>query len=85
MIKIITRYIMRKLMDFIYYNIFVYVAYWLIDTIFDFLNLYSSHDLGKDIMIMPTESDIIFIGINIVLSLVLGFMALKKLKSLREI
>ena len=76
---------MRRLMDFIYYNIFVYIAYWIIDTIFDFLNLYSNHDLGQDIMVMPTEGDMILVGINIVLSLVLGLMALNKLKALREI
>ncbi len=75
---------MRKLMDFIYYNIFVYIAYWIIDTIFDFLNLYSSHDLGKDIMVMPTTSDMVLIGINLVLSLILGLIALNKLKSLRN-
>ncbi len=75
---------MRKLMDFIYYNIFVYITYWIIDTIFDFLNLYSSHDLGKDIMVMPTTSDMVLIGINLVLSLILGLIALNKLKSLRN-
>ena len=76
---------MRKLMDFIYYNIFVYIAYWIIDTVFDLLNLYSSHDLGQDLRVMPTSSDMVLIGINIVLSLVLGVIALNKLKVLREI
>ena len=72
-------------MDFIYYNIFVYIAYWIIDTAFDLLNLYSSHDLGKDLMVMPTSSDMVLIGINIVLSLVLGLIAFNKLKAMREI
>ena len=76
---------MRKFMDFIYYNIFVYIVYWIIDTIFDFLNLYSDHDLGKDIMVMPTSSDMILIGINLVLSLGLALIVLNKLKSLRNI
>ncbi len=76
---------MRKLMDFLYYNIFVYIAYWFIDTVFDFFNLYSSHDLGQDLMVMPTSSDMVLIGINIVFSLVLGVIALKKLKVLRGI
>ena len=75
---------MRKLMDFIYYNIFVYVIYWIIDYLFDALNLYSSHDLGKDIMVMPTESDMIFIGINIIISMVLGLRVLKYVQGLRE-
>jgi len=70
-------------MDFIYYNIFVYVIYWIIDRLFDALNLYSSHDLGKDIMVMPTESDMIFIGINFIVSLTLGLMALRYLQRLR--
>ena len=75
---------MRKLMDFIYYNIFVYVIYWIIDYLLDALNIYSSHDLGKDIMIMPTESDMIFIGINIIISMVLGLRVLKYVQGLRE-
>jgi len=75
---------MRKLMDFIYYNIFVYIIYWIIDYLLDALNLYSSHDLGKDIMIMPTESDMIFIGINIIISMVLGLRVLKYVQGLRE-
>ncbi len=75
---------MRRLMDFIYYNIFVYVIYMVIDFVFDFLNFYSSHKLGKDIMIMPTTSDMVFIGINVVASLVVGLIVLNKLKALRD-
>jgi len=76
---------MRRLMDFIYYNIFVYVIYWGIDFIFDLFNFYSSHDLGKDLMVMPTDNDMILIGINFIFSLVLGLIALNKLKAMRQI
>jgi len=78
-------YFMRRLMDFIYYNIFVYVIYWIIDYIFDLLNLYSSHDLGKDILIMPTSSDMTLISINVIASMILGLIALKYIKKIREI
>ena len=75
---------MEKLMNFLYYNIFVYIIYYVIDTIFDLLNLYSNHDLGKDIMVMPTQTDMILVGINIVISLVLSMILLNRLKVLRQ-
>ena len=75
---------MEKLMNFIYYNIFVYIIYYLIDTIFDLFNLYSNHNLGKDIMVMPTQTDMILVGINIVISLVLSMILLNRLKILRK-
>ena len=75
---------MEKLMNFIYYNIFVYIIYYLIDTLFDLLNLYSNHNLGKDIMVMPTQTDMILVGINIMISLVLSMILLNRLKVLRQ-
>ena len=75
---------MQKLMNFIYYNIFVYIIYYVIDTIFDLLDLYSNHDFGKDIMVMPTQTDMILVGLNIVISLVLAMVLLNRLKALRQ-
>ena len=76
---------MQKLLDFIYYNIFVYIIYFTIDYLFDLLNLYSNHALGKDLMVVPTSEDMTLIGINIVVSMVLGLLALRYLKGLREV
>jgi len=75
---------MRKLIDFIYYNIFVYIIYGLIDYLFDALNFYSSHALGKDIMLMPTSVDMTLIGMNIIVSMVLGLIILQHVQGLRE-
>ena len=75
---------MRKLMDFIYYNIFLYLIYGLIDYLFDALNFYSSHELGKNIMVMPTSVDMTLIGINIIISMVMGLIVLRYVQRLRE-
>lgn len=71
---------MRRFVDFIFYNVIVYLLYSLIDTIFTFLNLYSSTTLGNDLSVMPTQSDITFIFINVVISTVLGYIIFKRLK-----
>ena len=76
---------MRKLMDFIYYNIFVYVIYGLIDYLFDALNFYSNHELGKDLMVMPTSADMTLIGVNIITSMILGLIVLRYVQGLREV
>jgi hypothetical protein len=58
----------------------MYIAYLLIDKIFTFLGCYSNPKLGEDIMVMPTSGDIVWIVINTVLSSVLAFYMLHKLK-----
>ena len=62
---------------FILYNVVVYIIYKIIDYIFTFLNLYSSKELGQDLLVMPTDSDLKLIIINIVISSVIGFIALR--------
>lgn len=71
---------MRRFVDFIFYNVIVYLLYSLIDTIFTFLNFYSSTTLGNDLSVMPTQSDITFIFINIVISTAFGYIVFKRLK-----
>jgi hypothetical protein len=69
---------MQKFINFVYYNVIVYIVYYIIDHIFTFLNLYSSSKLGTDLTIMPTNSDITLIVINIAISSILGLYILKK-------
>jgi len=71
---------MKRFVDFILYNTIVYAIYWLIDTIFTFLNFYSSDELGNDLTVMPTDSDFTYIIINIVISATLGYYIFKKIK-----
>ncbi len=66
---------------FILYNLLVYIIYWIIDRLFTFLNLYSSKELGQDLFVMPTDSDLILIVINIVLSMVAGFVVMRWIES----
>ena len=79
------RALMQRLINFLYYNIFVYIIYWIIDVMLDLLNLYSNHELGTDITIMPTDTDMILIGTNFIISLVLGLITLNRLKAMREV
>ena len=62
---------------FIIYNVVVYIIYWIIDHIFTFLNLYSSKKLGQDLLVMPTDSDLKLIIINIILSAIFGFIVMR--------
>ena len=62
---------------FILYNVVVYIIYKIIDYIFTFLNLYSSKELGQDLLVMPTDSDLKLIIINIILSTIIGFIVMK--------
>ncbi len=62
---------------FILYNVVVYIIYWIIDRIFTFFNLYSSNKLGQDLLVMPTDSDLKLIIINIILSTIIGFIVMK--------
>ena len=71
---------MSKFINFIYYNIIVYILYTAIDHIFTFLGLYSSPELGTDLLVMPTDSDITYILINIAISSIAGLYLLKKVK-----
>lgn len=67
------------MLNFIYYNVIVYILYAAIDTIFTFLNLYSTPELGTDLLVMPTDSDMTYIIINVCISTVLGYYILKKI------
>ena len=62
---------------FILYNVVVYIIYKIIDYIFTFLNLYSSKELGQDLLVMPTDSDLTLIIINTAISMVAGFVAMR--------
>ena len=80
-ISIIGRSNMSGFSKFILYNLLVYIIYWIIDRLFTFLNLYSSKELGQDLFVMPTDSDLILIVINIVLSMVAGFVVMRWIES----
>lgn len=71
---------MGKFAKFLYYNIIVYFLYVIIDKFFTMLHLYSSNALGTDLSVMPTNSDMVFIFINVLLSSVGGYWLLKKLE-----
>jgi len=71
---------MTKFTKFIFFNLFTYVFYLLIDKIFTLLNLYSNPKLGYDLMVMPTNTDMIFIGINTLLSSAGALYLIFKLK-----
>jgi len=69
-----------KFAKFLYYNIIVYFLYVIVDKFFTMLHLYSSNALGTDLSVMPTNSDITLIIINVVISSVGGYFLLKKLE-----
>lgn len=71
---------MQRFVNFVFYNVIVYLLYSIIDKVFTFLHFYSSSALGNDLSVMPTQSDMTFIFINIVISTVLGYILFKKLK-----
>jgi len=75
---------MEKFANFIYFNIAVYIIYLLIDKVFTFFGLFSNPLLGIDITIMPTDSDINYIIINIIVSTVLSYIVLNKIKQMRN-
>jgi len=70
---------MSKFVNFVYYNVIVYVLYSILDHIFTFFHLYSSPKLGTDLLIMPTNSDMTYIIINVVISTILGYYILRKI------
>ena len=72
---------MNKFVNFVYYNIIVYVLYSILDHIFTFFNLYSSSELGTNLFVVPTNSDMTYIIINVVISTLLGYYILGKLKA----
>ncbi|WP_297433720.1 hypothetical protein [Sulfurimonas sp.] len=71
---------MGKFAKFLYYNIIVYFLYVIVDKFFTMLHLYSSDALGTDLSVMPTNSDLTLIIINVVISSVGGYFLLKKLE-----
>ncbi len=74
---------MNKFMNFIYFNILVYIFYAIIDKILLFLNLYSNNQLGEDISIIPTSLDIVLIIINVLISSMLSLYLIKIIKDSR--
>lgn len=71
---------MSKFTSFIVFNILMYFAYALIDKGFMFLDLYSNPQLGYDIMVMPSNADIWLIVINSIVSSIVAFYVLYKIK-----
>ena len=71
---------MSRFTAFLLFNILVYVAYWAIDKGFTLFNWYSNPRLGEDLMVMPTTSDIWLIAINVLLSSVIAYYLLHKIK-----
>jgi hypothetical protein len=52
------------------------------DALLTAINVYSNPNLGTDLLIMPTDKDMGYIIINIVISSTLGYVLLKKLKQI---
>ena len=71
---------MSKFTKFIFFNIFVYVSYLLIDKIFIFFDFYSNAQLGVELSVIPTNSDIYLIVFNSFISSILAFYLLKKMQ-----
>ena len=71
---------MSKLMKFIFFNFFVYIIYYMIDKLFTFLDFYSNAQLGHDMMVMPTTSDIWLIVFNSIISSAAAFYLLYKME-----
>jgi len=71
---------MSKFIKFILFNIIMYILYIMIDKVFTFLDLYSNPQLGIDIMVIPTNTDIWLILINTLLSSIGTFYILFKIK-----
>jgi hypothetical protein len=62
----------------------MYIGYTLIDKLFTFFDWYSNPQLGHDLLIMPTSSDMWLIGINSILSSILAFYLIYKIKERME-
>ncbi len=45
------------------------------------LNVYSNPQLGEDILVMPTSSDIMIIIVNTIISSVFAWMVLRRIKA----
>jgi len=75
------RKIMSRFSAFILFNILAYFAYWVIDKLFTLFGWYSNPELGEDIMIMPTTSDIWLITINVLLSSAIAYYLMHKIKT----
>ena len=75
---------MQKFINFVYYNVIVYVLYTIVDHIFTFLNLYSSPKLGNDMLVMSINTDMVIIGINVAISSILGLYLLKKVNTFMD-
>ena len=71
---------MSKFSSFILFNALMYGIYLLIDTLFTFFDWYSNPQLGHDIMVMPTSGDIWLIVLNTVVSSIVAFYVLYKIK-----
>jgi len=68
-----------KFVNFIYFNVIIYIAYSVIDFIFIFLNFFSNPNLGTSLTVMPTNTDMVFIFINVIISSIIGYILLKKI------
>ncbi|RRS31863.1 MAG: hypothetical protein P794_03035 [Epsilonproteobacteria bacterium (ex Lamellibrachia satsuma)] len=72
---------MSKFTTTLLFNLFVYLAYKIIDALFAFLNLYSNPKLGETLSIMPTTGDVVLIALNILLSSLLSIYLLYEIKA----
>jgi len=73
---------MSKFTSFILFNVLMYGIYIVIDKVFTFFTFFSSPQLGHDIMVIPTSGDIWLIVINTLVSSVMAFYLLYKIKKI---
>ncbi len=77
---------MGKFSKFVFYNLFVYIVYVIIDKIFSLLHLYSPkmQSSGFSLSAMPSSSDMRLVIINSVISAILGYFLFKRFKEYIE-
>ena len=69
---------MSKFTKFILFNVFVYIIYLVIDKVFTFFDWFSNPQLGHDLMVMPTSSDVTLILINSLISSIVALYLIFK-------
>jgi len=73
----------KGFVNFIYFNVIVYVVYAVIDKIFTFLGFYNTPK-SNDMLALPSQNDMYFVIANVLISTILGYYLLGKFKNFME-
>ncbi len=74
---------MRGFINFVFYNVIVYVIYAVIDYFLTVVGAYSSPDLGESLSVPFTSMDLTLIIMNGLFSMIAGLIVLRKFKALQ--